>query len=320
MELPAALRAAIEQRLDGVPLAELRKAASVLSNRYRAETQDGRMHLDAERAVEAYLAARMPATFAAVAASMAAIVEALPDFAPESLLDVGAGPGTALWAAADCWPSLRTARMLEASEPAKRTGSALARALNGVATEWISGNATGALASLPDAGLVTLAYVLDELPTAALAPLVDTLWSRCDGVLLIVEPGTPAGWRRILEARSRLIALGAHIVAPCPHAAPCPLVEPDWCHFAQRLPRSRLHRLAKDGDAPFEDEKFIYIAASRWPAAAQPARVLAPPRQGKPGITLKLCEADGAVVSRLVQKRDGAAFKTARRLDWGDAL
>jgi ribosomal protein RSM22 (predicted rRNA methylase) len=167
--------------------------------------------------------------------------------------------------------------------------------------------------------MVTLSYVLDELAPEALAPLIDRLWALTKGTLLIVEPGTPAGWSRILAARGRLAAAGAHLLAPCPHAGPCPLSPPDWCHFARRVARSRLHRLAKGGDVPWEDEKYIFIAAARQPGALPAARVLAPPRAGKGVVKLKLCDREGKVAERTVTKREGEAYRIARRLDWGDA-
>ena len=51
----------------------------------------------------AYLGARMPATYAV----LSQIMHALP-IQPRSLLDLGSGPGTALWAASACFPSLET--------------------------------------------------------------------------------------------------------------------------------------------------------------------------------------------------------------------
>lgn len=320
MELPPALRAAVEQALEGVPLVELQKAAAILSDRYRAETRDHRLHLDGDLAVGAYLAARLPATYAAVRSSLTAAAKAVPGFDPTSLLDIGAGPGTALWAASDCWPSIRQARLIEASDHVLTVGKTISSALPGVSTDWMAANMRDGLPVAPPADLVTLAYVLDELPPPAIGPLVERLWALASQMLVLVEPGTPAGWRRILEARRLLLDAGAHIVAPCPHGAPCPLSPPDWCHFVRRLPRSRLHRLTKGGDAPFEDEKFIYLAASRHPAFESFSRVLAPPREGKGRVSLKLCKPDGAVAEALFTKRDGPAFKAARRASWGDAL
>jgi ribosomal protein RSM22 (predicted rRNA methylase) len=148
--------------------------------------------------------------------------------------------------------------------------------------------------------------------------LVDRLWSLTADMLVIVEPGTPAGWSRILAARDRLIAAGAYLLAPCPHARACPLQPPDWCHFARRVARSRLHRQAKYAEVPWEDEKFIYLATSRRPGAKASARVIAPPRAGSGRITLKLCQPDATMAERQFTRRDGAAYKAARRLAWGD--
>jgi len=318
MELPSALKAAVEKELEHIPLAALQRAASTLSQRYRAETRDGLLHLDVELAIKAYLATRLPATYAAVRTSLEAVADAVPGFAPQTMLDVGAGPGTALWAAADCWPTLRAARMLEASAPAHAMGKKLSAGLSSIESAWVGGDAAKDLSTQPPADLVTLAYVLDELQPAAIPALTEQLWAKTLHMLVIVEPGTPAGWRRILTVRRHLIEAGARIAAPCPHAAPCPLAEPDWCHFARRVARSRIHRLAKGADAPFEDEKYIFVAATRLPVSRQPARVLAPPQQAKGRVELKLCRPEGEWHDVLVSKRDGEAYRLARRLDWGD--
>ncbi len=320
MELPAALRQAVDKALEGVPLAALKQAAEMLSRRYRAETRDGRLHLSDDLAAKAYLTTRLPATYAAVRASLEAVAEARENFAPLSLIDVGAGPGTVLWAARDCWNSLEDAVLVEASPSIRAVGTDLAGHAQPVTARYLPADVSQKFPDLEPADLVTLAYVLDELPPAEIEPLVDRLWALTANTLVIVEPGTPAGWQRILGARSRLIAAGANLVAPCPHSQGCPLVAPDWCHFSRRVARSRLHRLAKGGEVPWEDEKFIYIAASRHAGEGASARVLAPPQASSGMVRLKLCDAEATVGERLLTRRDGAAFKAARKLDWGDGV
>lgn len=320
MELPAPLRQAVDRILEKIPLPELKQAAKTLSDRYRAELRDGRLHMAQDMAVKAYLATRLPATYAAVRASLDTLNAARPDFAPQTLLDVGAGPGTVLWATNDLWPDLEQAVLLEASAAVRKVGETLAADAITTRTVWRAGDVTTDLADLRPADLVTCAYVLDEIVPASLPKMVDRLWQLTTDTLLIVEPGTPAGWQRILAVRAQLIAAGAHLLAPCPHEAPCPLTAPDWCHFSHRVARSRLHRLAKDADVPWEDEKFIFVAASREPAASYAARVIAPPKSGSGKVLLKLCREDGTATEQLFTKRDGAEFKLARRLDWGDRL
>ena len=313
MELPRALRQAVDRALEGVPARDLAAAADALSQRYRAELRDGRFHVADDLAARAYLAARLPATYAAVRAALEAVAAVRPEFAPSNLLDFGAGPGTALWAARDCWPDLKVATLIEASASMRKFGAEFAPQSGVAQVDW-RGDA-------PSAGardLVTLAYVLDEMDDAQRAALVQHLWSVTGDTLLIVEPGTPAGYRRILAARDQLLRQGAHMIAPCPHTDACPLAGPDWCHFSRRVARSRAHLQAKNAEVPWEDEKFSYLAVARNAVSLPAARVIAPPRVGSGKIELKLCKGDGSAELVLVTKREGARYKQARRLDWGE--
>lgn len=318
MELPLSLRHAVDQALEGASITQLAAATQALSQRYRGEVRDGRMHLSDQLAALSYIATRMPATFAAIHSSLAAASQRLPDFAPATLLDIGAGPGTVLWAAQSVWPNLEAATLVEASASIRAMGQKLATANILQAIDWNDADIRRGAINAAPADLVTLAYVLDELEPAERNRLVSALWTATRGVLAIIEPGTTAGWRRILDVRSQLISAGAHIVAPCPHAHACPIAEPDWCHFSARVARSRIHRLAKGGEVPWEDEKFAYLIASRTPAGASPARVLSPPLTAKGRVELKLCQPNGAAAHRLVTRREGEIFKHARRADWGD--
>ena len=145
------------------------------------------------------------------------------------------------------------------------------------------------------------------------------MWEKTRDTLVVVEPGTPAGYARIIALRAQLIGLGAHVAAPCPHDGQCPLVAPDWCHFTQRLPRSRAHKQLKSAELPYEDEKFAYVALTRASAPRHPARVLAQPVVSKVEVTAKLCTAGGLVIAR-VPRRAKADYAAARRWRWGDAV
>jgi ribosomal protein RSM22 (predicted rRNA methylase) len=157
------------------------------------------------------------------------------------------------------------------------------------------------------------------LSDADRAKLADLLWSKTTDTLLIVEPGTPAGTERILQAREQLFAQGAQVIAPCPHGRGCPLTPPDWCHFTQRLPRSRAHQQLKAAELPYEDEKFIYVALARTPVAPRPARVLAQPVITKISVTAKLCSDQGVVLTT-APRRDKTAYARFKKLDWGDIV
>jgi ribosomal protein RSM22 (predicted rRNA methylase) len=321
MELPPQLRQAVDRALSGVTLNELAAASAGLSQRYREEGREGPAHIASDRDALAYLATRLPATFAATRASFAAIASARPHFAPKTLFDIGAGPGTALWAAADCWPDLADAVLVEASPIFRACGQRLAAEAKQPEITWHTVDVTHESIEIAPRDLVTIAYVLNELPPEARRAVLAHAWQAATDTLVVVEPGTPAGWQRILAARRQLIEAGGHVIAPCPHAQACPLVPPDWCHFAERVARSRLHRQAKGAEVPWEDEKFSYIAVSRQPApGSAAARVIARPRKASGRVTLKLCRPDGSAGEQLFSRRDGEPYKRASRSDWGSLL
>jgi len=316
--LPAELKAALDAKLQGVCRTKAATRTALISKTYRDGGGSGA--IKSETDAMAYALARMPATYAAVAASLNALCEVRPDFAPETLLDVGAGPGTASWAAAEAFSSLRSFSLLDDNTALRALALYLARGsarLGDLAYD--KGEARALLARSEPADLVVASYMIGELGEAERTELAELVWSKTRDALLIVEPGTPAATARILALRRQLIAAGAHVVAPCPHDETCPLSAPDWCHFTQRLPRSRAHMQAKGAELPFEDEKFSYVALTRAPLTLRPARVLAQPIVGKAEISAKLCTAEGLVIAR-IPHRIKADYARARRWRWGDAV
>ncbi|MGB8070402.1 MAG: small ribosomal subunit Rsm22 family protein, partial [Pseudolabrys sp.] len=225
MELPPLLRRAVDNALNGTALSDLAATAAALSDRYREERHDIKPRVISDREALAYLAVRLPATYAAIRTSFNAVAEARPDFMPGNALDVGAGPGTALWAAAECWPAVSEALLVEASPIFRTYAERLAAEAELPHVTWrVADIAVDAIDSKPR-DLVTMAYVLNELAPKARHSILQQLWQLTADTLVIVEPGTPAGWQRIVAARNQLIEAGAH-------ARACPLQPPDWCHFA----------------------------------------------------------------------------------------
>ena len=315
--LPAELRAALEAKLRGVPREEIAKSAARISRIYRDGGNSGAITSAGDAL--AYAIVRMPATYAAITASLNAVVELRPDFAPRRLLDVGAGPGTATWAAAEAFSSLQDFELLDNNAALR----ALALDLTGEnarlkAIAYRRTDAHAALAQATPAELVVASYLIGEVGELERTALAELLWAKASDTLLVIEPGTPSGYARMLFVRDLLVACGAHVAAPCPHDGPCPLRAPDWCHFTQRLPRLRAHMQLKRAELPFEDEKFSYVALTRTPPVLRAARVLAQPIVSKIEVTAKLCTADGLNIAK-VPHRDKTAYAQARRWRWGDA-
>jgi ribosomal protein RSM22 (predicted rRNA methylase) len=316
--LPEALQAGVDRELAGHRGAALATAAAAISGDYAggrsSSPDDALWHA-------AYLATRLPATFAAVSVVLAA----LPDRVRadvRTMLDLGAGPGTATWAATAQCPALVSAMQVDRSRALLDLAARLTAATPAVdavvRTQQVAD--IGGAGQWPDSDLVVCAYALAELGPAARGRVVASAWRAATRALVLVEPGTPAGFERIHDARAALIDAGAHVLAPCPHDGPCPMraapVHDDWCHFAVRVPRSRRHRQLKGGSLGHEDEKFSYLAVSRRPEDGRAAaRVLRHPRVEKGRIQVTLCTPDG--LRRDVVTRRDPAWRAARKVEWG---
>jgi len=316
VRLPNALRAAIDNEIGAS-----RGDAAALSDAYRARRPSS-VAVMGEGDVAAYLTTRLPATFAAIVRVLDEVAGRVGGFAPKSLLDAGAGPGTASWAAVEIFPELKQVSLLDHNRPLLEMAGRLAMASSSSALAGAR-RVLGVLAAPPDErhDLVIAGYALTELADSAVVDAALALWARCDGVLVVVEPGRPRDYQRLMQVRAALFAAGAEIAAPCPQEGPCPLPADDWCHFSVRLPRSKAHRQAKGGVLGYEDEKFSYLIVARPGLAARPtsARVIRSPIVKKFEVELALCATDG-LEARSVPKREPAAFKAAKKLDWGDTL
>ncbi|WP_424213994.1 small ribosomal subunit Rsm22 family protein [Streptomyces sp. BI20] len=323
------LRGALAGLLDGLPPKQAAAAVDRLIANYRGRTPTDAPVLRDRSDVAAYAAYRMPATFEAVRSALAGLADAVPGWAPASHVDVGGGTGAATWAVAATWDGPRETTVLDWAEPALALGRELAGASGDPVLSGASWRRAviGAELSLPEVDLVTVSYVLGELTQRARAVVVAEA-ARAGGSVLVVEPGTPEGYLRIIEAREALLAAGLRIAAPCPHDGACP-IEPgkDWCHFSARVSRSSLHRQVKGGSLAHEDEKFAYVAATRLPVSPVSARITRRPQIRKGLVSLELCERPGAdaaegagptQVRATVTKRHGDLYKAARDAAWGD--
>ena len=204
-DLPAELKAALDGKLRGFSRSDAAGRAASISKAYRGGGNSGTIRTEADAL--AYALARMPATYAAVTASLNALVEIRPDFAPVSLLDIGAGPGTAtLGRGGSVSVAARTSRSSMPTTRCARWRSTLRATAPGCATiSYERGEARAALAKADAADLVVASYMIGEIGDAERRALAELMWAKTRDTLLVVEPGTPAGYARIIALREHLI-------------------------------------------------------------------------------------------------------------------
>ncbi|HBL85155.1 MAG: ribosomal small subunit Rsm22 [Clostridiales bacterium GWF2_38_85] len=317
MEIPYELRYAIENITSELKLNQLIKDAQNISNKYRAESGTGKRLVTSPNEVIAYSVTRMPATYGAVLTALKNTLD-LVETPPHSLLDAGAGTGSATWAthslleleSMTCFE--REGSMSEIGRKLMSESESLSKA------KWVNGDILKS--DIPvTADLVIASYVFNEMNAEERTTGILKLWAATKMLLLIVEPGTPAGYKQIMNIRKLLLENGGKIAAPCPHDNACPLDNDNWCHFSCRVPRSKLHKELKSGNAPYEDEKFSYIAVVRDDLKKADARILRHPYIEKGQITLELCKADGLKQVKIT-KRDENSYKQAKKAGWGDGF
>lgn len=306
----------LQQILSGYTEPELIDAYQQLSHRYRQPNYKPGFQSKAE--VKAYAAARMPATFAAVARTL----QELPaDFSPTTILDLGAGTGAASLAASQHFPSLKNIILVEQDERALACAKDLMEATEkNIDTRFDRQNLTH-YSYDKAVDLVILSYVLNELPTAEQQKIVENLMTTQSRYILILMPGTPTCFQQLLRLRQQAIEAGYLVAAPCPHQQACPMaVTPtDWCHFKVRLSRTRTHRLFKEATLNFEDEKFCYLLLSQKDVPPSAARIVKNPLHRSGHSLFDICDA-GELKRVVIGRKQKSLYKTAIKLSWGDTF
>src|SRR5438445_3443940 len=162
MQLPAQLCHAIELEAAQHNLPSLTQAAAALSEHYRSQRSASDMVMATAAHRMAYAAVRMPATFAAACAVFMELRRLMPETRITSLLDLGAGPGTASWAAMEVFDEVQQITLIEQDEEWIRMGKSLARTADNIVlahADWVQAKVR-ALASFPTHDLVVSSYTL----------------------------------------------------------------------------------------------------------------------------------------------------------------
>ncbi|KAG0202411.1 37S ribosomal protein S22 [Mortierella sp. NVP41] len=249
----------------------------------------------------AYIAAMAPTTFSAVKNVLEEVNRRVPNLNPKTFLDFGTGPGTAIWAANGVW-----------EKPLKYTGVDTSMAMLETAEEILDNLSTEGTpipnvtfkpfmshgSKVQKYDVVMSAFALSELTTPALRKsTLEHLWNSTNDMLILIDRGTPSGFRILAEAREQILGLDldrvkakpkydaygelipeeepakpepAHVLAPCPHDKVCPLYESlsrdsQWCHFSQKVQRPDFLRKTKHSKDNYEDAKYTYVVLRKGP-------------------------------------------------------
>ena len=321
VDVSAAFEAAIEHELGDARRQDLRGPASVLSERYRSGEETDDSHGFAPGQLQ-----RLPGDAGSRPRSQRpaecwpSSARCRPAWAPQSILDLGAGPGTATWAAVAVFPSIEHAELVEREPDMAALGVRLAR--------------SGAADLLADA--------------------VWTIGRRLPGHMSKQRPGC----RRVRSrgAGRRAGAPGARaLVGGDPRRAGTRRARhPGGLRTAPGRQASA-HLLGRAGDCPLPARRPLphgglrLVSFRRAPGAVEPAPgaegstarirgrevllsgrvgepaprtrspVGASPRPHKGHVRVWLCET-GGLGERVISRSNGEIYGRARRARWGDRL
>ena len=215
MHIPDELSRSIEVLVKGIPLSELSRSSKELSGAYRGiEGSSGIAMLASDRQRLAYLYTRLPATYAVIHK----VLNEIPGLNIESMADVGAGPGTGMWAAADVFPLLKEVILYERDPHFIELSKKISGALESFKKTWVQADLEK-IEKIAPQDLILASYFLGEIPNAKRDPVLLKLWAATQKVLVIIEPGTPKGFEDILRMREFFQEHGAHLIAPVPMRA-----------------------------------------------------------------------------------------------------
>ena len=156
---------------------------------------------------------------------------------------------------------------------------------------------------------------------------VQAMWDSGAEVIVIIDQATPRGFASVASARAQLLQLGhggnAHVVAPCSHDKPCPLLHPfaisssvasavgarsdtgnpakskDVCAFTARYHTPTFLRRTKHSDRGEENVGYSYVVVRRGPRPS----LLREAQRRQPN-------AEGEELRSLVEELSGQASET----------
>ena len=311
------LTSKIESLLNGHSLNTLAREREKLTHFYRSN--DCKNHLssletDSQRL--AYIASRLPATHKAVYQVLRELIRRSGGTQILSILDVGAGPGTALLAAVEAGIPLTSATLLERDPGFIAIGKQLTQDLEDIQKTWVCHDINKEF-NVSAHDLVIASYSFNELLEKDRLILVEKLWELTGKFLIIIEPGSKAAYDSLMKLRQSLILKGACLLAPCPHSNACPLSKEDWCHFSARIERSSFQRKIKEATLNYEDEKFSYLIFSKSKFESCHSRVLRRPIKGEGFVKLQLCSKDQIELKTLT-KKNKPEYAYSKKIECGD--
>lgn len=329
VNLPTSVSMVISQILSRSDTHALQINAKKLHDRYmNPQENQKKFHIQKPADAIAYLSLRFPATYAQIFSALLQISERVPNWQPKTILDIGCGPGTGIWAAKELWPSLQTAMgidrdtyFLSLAEEI-HYGAKLdidVKWVHQTIEDWTTSSETNTY------DLIIVSSVVNELTKGVKEQLLGTLSHRSRGIVVVLEPGTPRGFQ-VIQSVAEYISTKSPLVAPYIKNT---FVSSDeyWIHFPQRFLRPefqrRIRQSMRDSDlmaSDWEETKFSYVAWGNVPIEKTFwGQSIGDVQKYHGYLIIPVLTADGIVKAR-VMKRNKGIYAAAKNIRWGELI
>ncbi|WFD36322.1 37S ribosomal protein S22 [Malassezia cuniculi] len=166
-----------------------------------------------------------------------------------------------------------------------------------------------------DETLALSAYALSPMSTDSMRERhIDRIWKSRAQVIVLVEEANPRGFASIAAARAQLLQYGRtsghpiHVVAPCAHDKPCPMLHaygmskssraPKLCAFKQAYHAPKYQKMAENTPKTERMSRFTYVVLARGERPSIENTIARLTEQG-------VADADTKVQNALLQAKGG---------------
>lgn len=314
MKLPEYLTESLESTLVHTKLKNLVESRMKLTESYK-DIRKNTDPIKTENDFYTYLISRLPATYNV----SYQVLEMLKGQPIKSMLDIGSGPGTSIYAGLEIFEGLEKLTLVERNKFfLDFSRNTLEKEFEHIPTSFIKTDLQSHTFD-QNHDLAIMSYVLNELEESKKEEIINKIWNKANKFLVIIEPGTPKGFENIRKIRKLLLSLNANIVAPCTHLNTCPISDGDWCHFYKRIERNRMQKYLKTATESYEDEKYSYVIFSKDKITyTDKKRIIRFPKILKGHSDLQVCSNKG--IENITISAKDSNYKKAKKLDWGDEL
>ncbi|XP_035713073.1 methyltransferase-like protein 17, mitochondrial isoform X2 [Folsomia candida] len=281
-----------------------------------------------------YLLVRSAGEYAALLQIFSEIQRRDNQFQPNTLCDFGSGIGTTVWASKTVWP--KNVQEVLCADVSKEMNELAERLLRGGSMNNDHGfpalyfRQFLAQSFKVSYDLVVSAYSLMELPSLKhRLKALDILWKKTNNYLVIVEQGSSAGFKAIIEARDYILELDkghkselSHVFSPCPQESPCPRFVHDdsTCNFYVK--HQVLYPFHQDNTGT---ETFCYVVLKKGPRDPEDERwprVVRDSMIRKKHCICRVCTNEGQLAEVLLTKNKHSQmlYRVGRKSKCGDLL